>query len=326
MNTTTSITSTFNKRVIQASISSLAVTLNLLVLLVLARDRKLLKRSAFLFGLAMGNLLVALAFFVSAIHRIAMMLSGMISVHTTISFCLMTLIPELYYLAFCVPSLVLLGIGVERFVAVKCAGWYFTKWAPGKNWYVLGIVCICSLVSAGVVCIWGLLYVQGITYECLWTRAAGDGFAAYFYMVSIVGGVCAVIATLVAFWIGRYRLKNLPVSYSTNETRKRAQKQLQLTKAMLSVACLDFCFVVTPNVFLLLTVVFNVTIVNASTYALYAYNANAVLNMLGHVVFNSEFRKSAIKFFRCDRCEWFKKFGTATAVVPTTAQSLARRS
>lgn len=303
------------KLFIQAGIGSGAIILNLLVLLILSTDLKLLKKSAFLFGLAIGNIVLALAFLVANTYRIAMTIYGVATLQTTVSYCLTTMVPEFYYLAFCTPAQVMLAVGVERLVAVVLPGWYYTKWTLEKNWYVLGIAAIFASVPVVAACVWGVLHVQSdrVTYQCLWNFVSGNGFARCFYMISILGGSCAVIATLVAFAAGRYRLARLPKAYSQNEIRRRAQKQLQLTKAMLSVACLDFCLVVIPNLLLLLSVGFGVRLqFNSSEYSLYAYNANAVLNIMAHVVFNVEFRRSAIKFFRCDRFGWAQNFGTVT--------------
>src|SRR5688500_5030040 len=88
------------KQNIQIAVSSCAFLVNILVLLILTIDRNLLKKSAFLFGLNIANLFIASAFTISTAYRMLLTTHGQASVKASVAYCVSTLVPELYYLAY----------------------------------------------------------------------------------------------------------------------------------------------------------------------------------------------------------------------------------
>lgn len=214
-------------------------------------------------------------------------------------------------------------IGLERLVVVTFPVWYQANWSSEKNWRVLAVACFCALGS-----VTGASFVSsyaGPSYKtsmyCPWDTMPPLWVVAYLHIVSVLGGFCAVVTTLISYGISRNRFKKLPKVASVAHDRRRAQKQLQLTKAMLITAFLDFCLVVCPNTCFLLNKLFGIILPLNNTYVLYMYNANASLNMLANFVFNKEFRKAARKLFRLDKIDcagcWPK--GTATVVPSSVA-------
>lgn len=104
------------------------INFNILILLVLLTNMNVLKRSAFLFGLAIGDCLDGLSLTLSGILRLIRLNDNTIYKRIHPSTCMMGFTP-FYLLGVHIPGTLLFFMGIERFVAFQFFAWYHKNWS-----------------------------------------------------------------------------------------------------------------------------------------------------------------------------------------------------
>lgn len=310
-NTTTNVST--NKRSLgfasaYAGVGTGGILANLFILTVVLTDKKLLKQSAIMVGIAISHLLCAMAIGVSGIYRI----NNFSQLNDPLSSwgCVFRIYPTAQPFAFQSMGAMLVVVGVERFCVFVFPNWYRTRWTTKICWEVIGAAYSCVLVSfcVGLYFAW---YQPLTTLYCSYASIFGKSYIVYSSVVSALGGTIAVSFTLFGLLRGTRQAKTLPIAEAS-----KYKRQLKLTRSMLSVAVCDFCLVVIPNALYVLDTAFPglfpaISGGNLSNFTNLFYCVNTLTSIVPYLAFNRQFRASAFRFFPCkDK----PKVGTATTI------------
>lgn len=280
------------------SFGAVVLLLNVIIIIVLLRNKGLLKKSAFIFGLAVADCVEGLALISNGITKTLRTLdgTGAILVHP---FVCMKEPTALLLLCIQLPGVMFFMIGVERFLAIHFFDWYYKKWNNKTNWLctLAGyIFCSISMVTAYLIA-----YLQPAASRtplaCNAIKVVGNYYSFINYCISIGGGTVAVVATCVALL--EYKAKKFIIGGSSSSTatmRFHIQKQLRLTIVMFIVAILDLFLVVVPNIILMLVGVFNVSFENQaalSSWSFFIISIRSSLNLFMYLFVNQDFRMAA---------------------------------
>lgn len=187
---------------------STAIFVNILIIVILVFNRKLLAKSAFFFGLATGNIFVGLAFFVWGVYRDTLRVMGLSGHAATVLYCLLSLIPEIYTAAMSLPEFILVISSLERLIAVTLPNWYHSKWTHKNNWFALGVAYTCSFVSIFISCVvaWLNRDMCIASLDCFWDGIMGKQCTIFFHMLTIFCGIFSVTAEFefVFYWTSSF--------------------------------------------------------------------------------------------------------------------------
>lgn len=272
-----------------------AILVNLFILFVFASNKRLRKSSALLVAMTIAHVFngavnVARSFWPSS--------NSLITVSPL--YCMKVVWPNLYYTTFQILPLFLGIAGVERLLALAKPMWYRTKCTHRRMWMVAVAVFAYGLVSVGINCIvaWQRSNLL-ISASCTQTSIFGTSYMnAGSHFPAVLGGLCATLCTAVGLHIGRKQVGKLPAASETELAR--ARKHIRLAKCLLMISAIDMVCVVIPNIVLILynwgmlDFPFQYTTLPALVYIL-----DSALNIVAFVLFNSEFKKAALKLLRC---------------------------
>lgn len=276
-----------------ACVGIAAIVSNILIFVILFSDKKLLSHSAVIAGFAWSHLLLGCYIGISGFVRVIQkdILYQKISPMT----CLRTVYPVTYPMAFQCSALLLCMVGTERLIAVAFPHWFRRWFSQRRMWYLLGLGFLVVLSSVAV----GISLASALpptTRQCGQPGVFGNSYTAFVRAASAAGGTVAVILTITAMIIGTRRIRRMPLL--SGEAGK-LKKQVQMTRAMLSVSFADFCLVVVPN---------TVSFVAAGTGANLpsfmgplpsniAFCVNATIGIVCYLTFNTQFRRAAARLF-----------------------------
>lgn len=298
---------------------SLTVTLNIFLLIILFSDKCLLKKSAFIFGLAIGDVLDGFSLLTSGLVRIKRANENTIDDLVHPSVCL-TQITSLFVLSNQITGTMFLIIGIERFIAVKYFGWYHKNWTDRVSWICTTISFVYSLISLGVVFV--ITFTQPnnatVSYVCSTPLVIGMAYSFYNYMVPVVGGSIAILATIASLIVFRRRRRQLYSNISTlsfsnnnNSLKQSLRKQWKLTKVFLILAILDFALMTVPNFVSLLAATAKITAFqSAAAYFLQIICGRGAISLFVYIFINSDFRAVTCQLLHIKTKNTIKPFVT----------------
>lgn len=280
---------------------SLAVATNLLILFILLRNFGYFKASAFIAGLALGDFIDGLSLAMVGAVRIAQYWDGssILMVHPT--YCMKTLITPLFLLGNQLPGLMFFLVGIERFLAVVYYEWYYLRWSNKFAWMLTSSAYIYSLLSVGAAFVITYRYDANVTtsISCGVGAVMPASYSAYNYMVAVVGGTVAVLATIGA--LVSFTKRKCATNLAAN-VKSHVKRQWHLTRVTLGLAVVDFGLLVVPSFIITLSSGFNVAFNNLNLNSVKAWSLQlvcfrSILNVLFYLFVNSEFRLATYRAF-----------------------------
>lgn len=292
-----------------ACVGTVAILTNGVIFAVVFTNKKLLVQSALVIGFACCHSLLALYIGISGIMRTVY--RNALTEPMSPMECLQLVYPIAYPLAFQSSALFLIMVGIERLAAVAAPHW-FRRWLSGKcTWRLVGLVfvLVCCSVAIGIS---QVQYLPPTTRQCGQPTVFGSAFTAFGRLASACGGTVAVVLTIAALVVGARRIRKLPLA--SGEAGK-IRRQIQLTKAMLGVAFIDFCLVVIPNTVSFMAAATGVALPSymGALQSNVAFCVNATSSIFPYLIFNNQFRRTALALF----C-----LGASAASVGTVAGSV----
>lgn len=275
-------------------LGGMVIIVNVTAFAVLLCNRILLRRSALIVGITLGNLLLGMELFVSGLYRTVY--TVMPQRQPAFTDCLLTIFPILYAPAYNTSAIFLILGGLERLLATTRANWFRHKWTTKTSWSLMAaaIVFVIATTVAGLVS-GTYSRILPLSWNCSIPSVYSAAFLAFLTGFSASGGAFCALFTIVALGAGIKRIRN--VSTASNDAI-RLRKQLQLTKSMATVSCIDFVLVALPNFISFLTsmgVTFPSFVRPWNNN--YTQAANALVAFFAFLAFNHKFRKVFIKVF-----------------------------
>lgn len=273
-----------------ACFGSATILSNCIILFILFHDIKLFKKSAFIFGLAIGDLLDGLGLLITGVVRVQYALAGSYGGLVNPSYCMKTMITPIFLLGNQIPGAMFFLVGLERLTAVQFFEWYYTGWSYKLSWCLTGAVYLLCFISLSVA--FAITFTsmsdEIITSYCTTPQVVGSVYNSYNYGVSIVGGIVASVATLAAMIIFTMKKRKLlsALNVSTN-IKCHVKDQWSVSRLMLCLSVMDLGLVVIPNI-----VVINIKVGSIQAIALELVCLRSMLNLVVYLLANSEFRSS----------------------------------
>lgn len=299
MNNSIPIALDFSTPIQYISFGSVAVIANCMVIFILLRNKKFFQKSAFISGLALGDLLDGLALVVNGTMRILQGLNGTSSLLVHPSYCMITVVQPIFILGNQIPGVMFFLVGAERFLAICYFDWYYRKWSNKFAWMLTAcayIFSICSVAAAFIVA-FSFDSTFKIAIACFTQSATGPVYSVYNYSVSIIGGMVAVVTTLTAMIVFTHRKAVVIRSSNVSTTIKsHVKKQWHITRMALCLAVVDFCLLVIPNILVALSSWYVNTSLGAAalrTWPLQLVSFRSILNVVIYLCINSEFQDAA---------------------------------
>lgn len=284
-----------------------AMVTNIFTFVVLLSNKKLLRRSALPMGISISHFLCGLGIGVHGLHRWTH--KSQLSLPVTPWECIQLVYPVFNPLAFQSMTTMLILVGVERALAIMFGNWYKQHWTPPRAWMAVacGYIYVLIPIGYGLSCAWAV-NTKSTTLSCGLTAVYGLGLVNWNFGATVFAGITAVTLTMAGYRYDRRRIAKLPL---ISGERGRLKKQAKLTKALLSVACLDFILVVIPNIFSFLTNATGIWPTSISGYFNILYCLNATVTIYSYIAFNSEFRQTAAKILHLHKCAPLKTSSVA---------------
>lgn len=298
--TATGLSSTNTHYIVNGSLSIVG---NILIVIVVISKPQTLKRSAFLFSLAVGDIINGFALMVSAVLRTKYQLLSERQSLVSPTYCMLTITP-FWIIGNQGTSLVLLLIGIERFVAVQYFAWYRISWTKKLSWISVSLVLMFCLFSIGVAYYIASTTMTMTSINCYFISVVGKTYNFYNYSVSILAGFISNVCTLLSLiscLIKMNRFRKYPNNSTSVPTiQGHIKKQWSLSKSMIAVTLCDFSLVVIPNILMFVISSFKV---NAAAYGLQYVSSisptllcvKGALNIFCCLLFNPEFRRNALR-------------------------------
>lgn len=290
--------------IIYIASGSLAIVGNVLLLIVICSRLEYLKRSAFLFGLAVCDTLHGVAIMVSAVLRTIYQTLPASQSMIRPTYCMVTVTP-LWIIGNQGTALMLLLIGIERFIAVQFFAWYRIKWTKKLSWSCMCLVIVFCTFSIGLAYYLASIATVTISINCYFIQVVSKSYNYYNYGVSISAGFGANIGTILSLilcLIKLNRFRNHP-NTSNATVQGHIKKQWQLSKAMIGCTVCDLGLVVIPNI--LMSVISGFDNNSASTMLSTVTTCappllciKGFLNLFCCLLFNPEFRRHALRLLR----------------------------
>lgn len=277
---------------------TVVILLNLAIIAILLKRKSLLKKSAFIFGLAVADFMEGLGLVVGGISKILRTLDGSILQQVHPSACMKeTIVVVLFGIQ--LPGVMLFMIGIERFIAIHYFKWYYKKWTNKTSWLAALFGYLFCIVSILVSVLLANLKPDKsrTTLFCIGLSVVGPEYMFFNFFVSIFGGLIAALMTFVA--LVEYKMKSVQFLNALGNMKAHMQRQLRITRLMFIVAFLDFCLVVVPNVVTMLVAVFNVTFESlpaVSSWTFLMICVRSSMNLFLYLFINTEFRAVALSF------------------------------
>lgn len=281
---------------------------NLFIILVLLKNIQLLKRSAFVVGLAFSDMVNGLSLLISALIRIRRISDSTLDSFVNPSFCIKQFTP-IVLLGSQIPGVLFFFIGIERFLAVCFYSWYRTQWKTKSAWLLTLGAYIFSFVSLAIA--FAATYSQPdditISTLCATPNVVGKAYSIYHYSIPVFGGITAVTTSLIAmlrFYFRRSRLQNSNTDTTTSTaiatTMKNYRKQIYLSRTLFSLAFLDFGFIVVPSLIAILSIFKRDNIETNSDifYVQILICCRGISNVFIYFIINREFRFATYRFCR----------------------------
>lgn len=281
------------------------VILNSMIIVVLVRNRQLMKKSAFMAGLATSDTINGLGLFISACVRINRIKHEEISEPVLPIFCIQQF-TALLLLDQQIHGMLFFLIGVERFIAVRYFSWYRVHWNYKGAWILTLAAYVCSLCSItfGIL---GTIFQPVefyVTKLCITTSVVGEFYAIYHYCVPLIGGTAAVIMTLMAMILFNKRKKKMQQVYnntqSNNYTHQAIKKEWQMSRLIFVTSILDLGLIVAPSVLGMLSISKVIRDINTTRiFIVQTLNCfRGIMNIFVELFLNLEFRSAMYKMFR----------------------------
>lgn len=298
-NSTIFVIELFNSSIQYVCFGSVAIVANLLILFVLLHNVKYLKKSAFVTGLAIGDLVNGISLVATGAMRLVQEINHMSAVMVHPSYCWKILLTPIILTGNQIPGIMFFLVGTERFIAVYHYDWYYLKWTNKLAWtltFGAYIVCLISvLASFGIAFSYSSSSVTPIA--CLTSSIVGPTYSAYNYGIDIIGGTVAALATIIAMVI--FSKKKARVSCETNvsaSVKLHVRKQWQLSRIAFCLAVVDFGFLVIPSTMITLSggfgVNFNIRIDTLNSWSLQLVCFRSIMNVIIYLFINQEFRSA----------------------------------
>lgn len=292
--TTSSLSDIIVSSTSQIIIGAVAILTNGTILCVLLSNVAFMKKSSFVTGMAIGDLLVGLAVSISGAFKIIRIFDGTSSLMVHPSYCMEIFVIPSYLMGNQISSVMFLLCGVERFLAVKYYDWYYMKWSNKIAWYLTGcayVYCTVSLTSAVSL---SLSYDAKYRIPILCTVAAAttSAYTTYTYWISIIGGAIACAGSLTAMVLFTKRKLRVHDAIS-NVAKNHIKKQWNATRVALCLAVFDLGLVVVPT---FLSLVASTAATNSiRSWSLQMLCMRSILNLVVYLSVNSDFRAATLK-------------------------------
>lgn len=282
------------------SFGSLDTLVNLFILFVLVVNIKLLKKFAFIFGFAVGDLINGLSLFIAGVMRLKRLYDKTLYNVVHPSACMPTV--QVYIFGYQMSACMFFFIGVERSIAVSLFSWYHKKWTDKTSWignFYVFLFATVALIVSYITSYNQPAYVK-IPLECGVPKTVGSVYSIYNFAVAAAGGVMAFVPTLASFFVFNRRKKLIikqGSSYSAS-FKQSINKNMKMTKLLLSLAFIDLSMVAVPNMLQILYLMNIITLVPLPNWLLQLMCFRGSLNLLIYMLTNNEFRFSVFKMFK----------------------------
>lgn len=275
------------------SFGAAAIVSNVIILTVLLCDMQLLKKSGFLVGLAIADVIDGSGLLSNGAVRLVRTLNGTSSLLVHPLYCMTIVVTPLLLLGNQISGAMFLLIGVERLLAVGCYQWYYANWSNRLSWKLTLIVYVFGFLSISVA--FFLAFIKNsnerILIFCSLQLVVGDPYTYYNYIFSTVGGIIAISSTVLGLVIFTNRKKHMFHGSDVSMNMKTHVKhQWSISKVLLCLSIIDFSFVVVPNLLFIST-----TKPIIRGWALQLICLRSVFNILIYLLINSEFRTSVFR-------------------------------
>lgn len=295
--TTSSSSTTFADNVAYIVLGSITACLNLLIFAVLISDKTLLRRSALLAGIALGNLFLGINLFSNGIYRINAI--STFETPATIANCVSLVFPLLYQMGFNTEACFLILAGLERFLAIHAHNWFRKAWTSSMAWKLALGACGLVITILVITLTAPIPDRAATTWQCGLSMLYGSNYIKFSSLFSCLAGLTSATFTVVAYILCVRRMRKLPLA---SGEAGRVRKQLQLTKSMITISCFEVALMAIPN-FLSLLGNFRVPLPSfiRPSNSSYTNAVNSMVAFFAFVAFNSNFRKAAIQFLRLQK-------------------------
>lgn len=220
-----------------------AVLTNLVIIFTFCRNLGFLKKSSFIFTLALSDIIEGIAFVFAGFIRVIKSENGTLNLMVHPTYCFQSFIPFLLFGNQLAAAMFIL-IGMERFLAICCFKWYYFKWTNKLAWSLTAVAVLCCLIS--IFGSWLVSFLssdlQQIPIQCGIGDAVDDSTSAYNYFIAIFGGTIASVAGVMAV-IG-FTIRNRQLGANDSNLHQHIKRQLHLTKVLLCTTILDVSLVV----------------------------------------------------------------------------------
>lgn len=180
---------------------SVDAMINVFISLVLAMNRNLLKKFAFIFGMAFGDTVSGLSLFINGLVRLIRINDDSVRNFVHPSECISLI--QFYVFGNQLLAAMFVFVGIERAIAVGLFMWYHKKWNDKASW--IGIFCVFLLSLGSVAVAYVIAFSQStdtkITADCGVANTIGKIFAIYRVVICAVGGARAFLPTLAFFTV-----------------------------------------------------------------------------------------------------------------------------
>lgn len=281
---------------------SCALVANFVIVFTLVSNIVLLRKSSFICGLAVGDIIKAIALIIIGVTRTEVTRLNIANVVVSRMYCWKT-IGIIVMLGNQIPAVIVLLIGLERFIAVVLFNWYYSNWNDLKAWmstcfaYCLAFV---SVISSGIIIYTSKENIT-VTKICYQPTVLGPIYSSYNYGLPVVCGTMSILFTLyslVAFILKRQKIKT--GGNNTGNKLKLIRKQLQITITMTCIAFFDFTMVVIPFSIMIMTSFFG-DLINVGYISSCLISTRATFSFIIYFVLNQGFRETFLY------CVTFKK-------------------
>lgn len=283
-----------NTHILYIVFGSTACFANFIICIILLKNRKFLRKSAFMAGYAFSETFLGVAHVVVGALRLQYHFMDIrVRVHPL--YC-MYRSTTLIVITSQLGSTMLILIGVERLLAAVFFKWYYNNWTPIKAWTITCLAYVACLASAVVCWLIVLNYSEDykISLDCSSLSVSGNVYSIYQRSLVVFSGIWVSGATL--FSLILMLRKRSRSQLNDIKLKKFENKQLRMTISMTVLACVEFMFVVIPGSMLSLAI-FLPKFSLIGNYASIMVCVKSTLTIFVYTIFNSTFRSNLLSTF-----------------------------